>query len=196
MIPDGAVKYIRVVAHPSSGEDPESSFLVGAVTDITERKRAEQEREKLRQLEEDLARINRVSMMGELAASLAHEIKQPIAAAAMNARACLRWLQREPPEIKEARQTMSRIINNVDRAADIIDRNRSLYRRGTRQREPIDLNEIIRQMVVVAARCGEPSFYFNPHPPRRGASKDDSGSCATAAGIDEPHAQWYRGNEG
>jgi PAS domain S-box-containing protein len=117
--------------------------------DITERKRAEEERERLRQLEADLARINRVTMMGELAASLGHEITQPIAGAAINARACLRWLQREPPDIGEARQSVSRMVNDVDRAAGIIERNRSLYRRGTPQGEVIDLNEIIRQMVVV-----------------------------------------------
>jgi PAS domain S-box-containing protein len=117
--------------------------------DITERKRAEEERERLRELEADLARINRVSMMGELAASLGHEINQPIAAAAINARACLRWLQREPPDFEEARQNIARILDDVNRAAGIIDRNRSLYRRGTSQRELIDLNEIIRQMVVL-----------------------------------------------
>jgi PAS domain S-box-containing protein len=117
--------------------------------DVTERKRAEEERERLRQLEADLARINRMSMMGELAASLGHEINQPIGAAGINARACLRWLQREPPEIGEARQTASRIVSDLARVGDIIERNRSLYRRGTPQREPIDLNEIIRQMVVL-----------------------------------------------
>jgi PAS domain S-box-containing protein len=115
--------------------------------DITERNRAEEERERLHRLEADLARINRVSMMGELAASLGHEINQPIAAAAMNAGACLRWLQREPPDIGEARQTVSRI--DLDRAAAIIGRNRSLYRRGTPQPELLDLNEIIRQMVAL-----------------------------------------------
>jgi signal transduction histidine kinase len=67
----------------------------------------------------------------------------------MNARACLRWLQREPPAIGEARQSLSRIVNDVDRAAGIIDRNRSLYRRGALQRDPLDLNEIIREMVVL-----------------------------------------------
>jgi PAS domain S-box-containing protein len=117
--------------------------------DITERKRAEEERERLRQLEADLARINRVTMMGELAGSLGHEINQPITAAAINARASLRWLQREPPDIGEARQNVSRIVNDLDRAAGIIDRNRSLYRRGTPQYELIDLNEIIQQMVVL-----------------------------------------------
>jgi C4-dicarboxylate-specific signal transduction histidine kinase len=146
---NGAVKHLRVVAHPAHGEEPQSVDFIGAVTDITERKRAEEERERLRQLEADLARVNRVSIMGELAASLGHEINQPIAAAAINARACVRWLQREPPEIDEARQTISRIVNDLNRVGGIIDRNRSLYGRGTPQREPIDLNEIIRHMVVL-----------------------------------------------
>ena len=116
---------------------------------ITQRKRAEEERERSRQLEAELARINRMSMMGELAASLGHEINQPIGAAAINATACLRWLQHEPPAIEEARQTASRIVSDVARVGDIIQRNRSLYSRGTPQREPIDLNETIRQMVVL-----------------------------------------------
>jgi CheY-like chemotaxis protein len=93
MMADGSVKHVRAVAHPSTGADLESFVFVGAVMDITERKRAEEGRERLRQLEADLAYMNRVSMMGELAASLAHEIKQPIAAAAINAEACRRWLR-------------------------------------------------------------------------------------------------------
>jgi PAS domain S-box-containing protein len=122
---------------------------VAFVLDLTERKRAEEEREKLRQLEADLAHINRVSMMGELAASLAHEIKQPIAAAAMNARTGLRWLQREPPDIEEARETLSRIVEDVTRAGAIVDRNRSLYRRETPKREPVNLNKLIQEMVAL-----------------------------------------------
>jgi PAS domain S-box-containing protein len=117
--------------------------------DITEQKRAQQQRERLHQLEGDLARINRVSMMGELAASLAHEIKQPIAGIAADAMAVLRWLHREPPEIEEACQSASRIINGTDRAVHIVDRNRALYSRETTQRELIDLNEIIREMVIL-----------------------------------------------
>jgi PAS domain S-box-containing protein len=126
-----------------------------ADNDITERKRAGEERERLRQLEADLARMNRVSVMGELAASLGHEINQPIAAAAINAGACVRWLQREPPEIDEARQTISRIVNDLNRVGGIIERNRSLYSRATPRREPIDLNEIIRQMVVLLREAAD-----------------------------------------
>jgi PAS domain S-box-containing protein len=117
--------------------------------DITERKRAEQQRERLRQLEGDLARINRVSMMGELAASLAHEIKQPIASMSADATAVLKWLRREPPEIKEACESAAYIIKGADRVAHIVDRNRALYSRETTQREVIDLNEIIREMAVL-----------------------------------------------
>ena len=117
--------------------------------DITERKNAEEQLKKLHQLEADLAYMNRVSVMGELAASLAHEIKQPIAAAATNAKTGLRWLQREPSDIGEAREALSRIVKDVSRAADIIDRNRSLYRRGTPQRETVNLNELIREMTAL-----------------------------------------------
>jgi len=149
LMPNGAVKYLKAVAHRAAGEDPERAFLIGAVTDITERRRAEQERERLRELERELALINRVSMMGELAGSLAHEIKQPIAAVAIGAEACLSWIGREPPELEQARQALAGIINSAKRSASILDRNRSLYGRGTLRREPIDLNEVIREMVVM-----------------------------------------------
>jgi signal transduction histidine kinase len=127
------------------------SSRVGAapVTDITELKRAEEEHARLRQLEADLARVNRVSMMAELAASLAHEISQPIDAAAMNAATCLRWLEKQPPLVEDARGKVTAVISNVQRATDIIERNRSFYRRGTSQREPVDLNELIRHMTAL-----------------------------------------------
>ena len=123
---------------------------VAYVVDLTERKRAEKERERLQQVEADLAHINRVSMMGELAASLAHEIKQPIAAAATDARTSLRWLQRKPPEIEEAREAASRVVCDVNRAADIINHLRSLYKKGAPTgRELLDVNELIEEMIVL-----------------------------------------------
>jgi signal transduction histidine kinase len=149
LMADGSVKYVRAVARPSAGEDPESFVFVGAVMDITERKRAEEERERLRQLEADLAHMNRVSMMGELAASLAHEIKQPIAAAAINAQTCAQWLSRDAPDVTEALQAASAMAAAVKRAGAIIDRVSSLYRRGTPERELVDLNEISREMSVL-----------------------------------------------
>ena len=149
LMADGAVKYVQSVAHRLTGEDPERSVFVGAVTDITERKRAEEERDRLRQLEADLAYMNRVSMMGELTASLAHEIRQPITAALVNAKACARWLGRPAPDVTEARNAAERMVIDVSRAADIIDRVRSLYGRGTPERELVDLNEILREMTVL-----------------------------------------------
>ena len=149
MMAGGSVKYVRAVAHRTTGEDPEGLAFVGAVTDITERKRAEEERERLRQLEADLAYINRVSMMGELAASLAHEIKQPITAAAINAQACSQWLRRDVPDVTLALEAASAMVAALTRTAGIIDRVSSLYRRGTPERELVDLNEIVREMSVL-----------------------------------------------
>ena len=149
LMADGSVKYVRAVAHPSTGEDPESFVFVGAVMDITDRKRAEEERERLRQLEADLTYLNRVSMMGELAASLAHEIKQPIAAAVINAQTCTNWLCRDAPDLTKASKAASAMVADVKRAGGIIDRVSSLYRRGTPERELVDLNEIVREMTVL-----------------------------------------------
>src|SRR5271167_1423244 len=149
LMADGSVKYVQAVAHRLTGEDPESLIFVGAVTDTTERNSAEQQRERLRQLEADLAHMNRVSMMGELAASLAHEIKQPITAAVMDANTSMIWLSRDPPDLTEARGAASRMVAGVTRAAGIIDRVSSLYGRGAPEREAVDLNEILREMKVL-----------------------------------------------
>jgi PAS domain S-box-containing protein len=121
---------------------------IGSNIDVTDLKRAEEDREKFRQLQADLAHRNRVALLGELTASLAHEINQPIAGAAINASACERWLQREVPNVTEARETAAAMVADITRAADIIDRVRSLYRRGTPRRELVDVNEIIREITA------------------------------------------------
>jgi signal transduction histidine kinase/CheY-like chemotaxis protein len=149
LMADRSVKYVQAIAHRLTREDPEGLVFVGAITDVTERKRAEEERERLRLLEADLAYMNRVSMMGELTASLAHEIKQPIAAAMIAANACMRWLRRDRPDVMEACGAASKVVAAVTRAAGIIDRVRSLYGRGTPEREVVDLNEILREMTVL-----------------------------------------------
>jgi signal transduction histidine kinase/PAS domain-containing protein len=114
-----------------------------------ERKLAREERERLRQAHADLAHINRVTTMGELTASLAHEIKQPITAAATNAKTCLRWLGRDEPNLTEAREAASRIVKDVTRAADIIGRISSLFKKDAPQRELVDVNELVREMIVL-----------------------------------------------
>jgi len=111
-----------------------------------ERKKAE---EALRQSEIYLAEAQRLSMMGELAASVAHEIKQPVAAAVMHAGACMQWLRGDAPAVDEARNAASKMIATAMRAADIIDRIGSLYRHGTPERRSVDLNEIVREMTVL-----------------------------------------------
>ena len=145
--PDGAVRHIQTLGHPVFSTSGDCVEMVGTHVDVTERKSAEEERERLRQLEADLARLNRVSMMGELAASLAHEIKQPIAAAVTNAEACLRSLERNEPDIPEAHDAASGMAGCAMRAAEIIDRVRSLFAKNAPLREEIDVNEVIRDIV-------------------------------------------------
>ena len=111
-----------------------------------ERNRAE---EMLRHARAELAHINRVSTMGELTASLAHEIKQPIGAAVTNAETCLRLIDRRDPDLPEAREAASEMIKDARRAAEIIERVRSLFRKESSPREMVDVNEVIQEMVVM-----------------------------------------------
>ena len=115
-------------------------------TESFERKRAE---EALSQAQADLSRVSRVTTMGELTASLAHEVNQPIAAAVTNANTCLRWLTRDHPDLEEARAAAMRIVKDGTRASEIIRRTRLLFKKGTPQRELVDVNEVIREMVVL-----------------------------------------------
>jgi PAS domain S-box-containing protein len=128
--------------------DPEGKVLkfVGTTTDIDDQKRTE---EALRQAQEDLARINRVTIMGELAASLAHELGQPISGAMTNANSCLRKLRRDDPDLDEVRTVVSKFARDAQRAADIIGRIRSHFARGALNQEEIDLNEISRETVAL-----------------------------------------------
>jgi PAS domain S-box-containing protein len=125
----------------------EFAGYIGSNIDITDLKRAEAERERLRQLQSELAHINRVTTMGELAASIAHEIKQPISAAHTNAKTCLRWLGRDQPDIQQAREAVSRIVQDVTRASEIISRVSVLFKKGEPDREWVDVNEMIREMI-------------------------------------------------
>jgi signal transduction histidine kinase/ligand-binding sensor domain-containing protein len=113
---------------------------------IAERKQAE---EALRRAQADLTHANRVSSMGELTASLAHEVKQPLAAAITDANTCLRWLARDQPDLEKARAAASRIVQDGRRASEIVNRVRLLFQKGTLQRELVDLNEVIREMMLL-----------------------------------------------
>ena len=149
MLGDNTIKYLHVIWRPVLDESGELIEYVGTAADVSERKRAEQERERLRQAEAELAHINRVSMLGELAASIGHEVKQPIAAAVTNAKTCLRWLKRDQPDLEEARDAATRMVEDAMRSAEIINRMRSLYEKATPQRALVDVNEIIKEIVAV-----------------------------------------------
>ncbi len=116
------------------------------IASLSEQKRAE---EALRQAQADLAHINRVTTMGELAASLAHEVNQPIAAAVTNAHACLNWLASDTPNLDAARASAMSIVEDGTRAAEIISRTRLLFKKGTPQRQVVDVNDVIREMIVL-----------------------------------------------
>jgi PAS domain S-box-containing protein len=122
---------------------------VAFVLDLSERKRAEEEHEKLRQLESDLAHVNRLSIMGELAASLAHEVLHPIATARNNARAGVRFLEMSPPNLNEAKEALGCVVRDVDRAKDIVGRMRDHIKKAPPRREPFDLNEAVREVIVM-----------------------------------------------
>jgi len=149
LLPDGTVKYTHTVGHPVLNASGDVVQFVGTMIDVTERKRAEEERERLRHAHADLARVNRVTTMGELTASLAHEVNQPIAAAVTNANTCVRWLAAETPNLEEARAAALRIVKDGTRAAEIIKRIRLLFKKGTPERELVDVNEVIREMIVL-----------------------------------------------
>jgi len=139
---DGEYRWFLVRAVPLRDGKGEIVKWYGTSTDIEDRKRAEQ-------LQSDIAHINRVSMMGELAASISHELKQPITATITNAETSLRWLKREQPDLDEVRDAAERIVQDGSRATDIIDRLRSLYKNSPPQRELVDANQIAREMVVL-----------------------------------------------
>jgi PAS domain S-box-containing protein len=143
---DGEYRWLLIRNVPLRDEPGNIVNWYGTAIDVTEWKRAQ---EALHELQANLARVSRVTTMGELTASLAHEIKQPIAAAATDASTCLRWLMRDQPDLAEARGAAARIIRDVNRAAEIISRIRSLFYKGPPQRESLDVNEIIEEMVVL-----------------------------------------------
>src|SRR5207302_5325272 len=149
VLPGVAIKYVRSTGHPVRNLSGDLIEYVGTSIDVTERKRAEEERERLREAQADLARVSQVTTKGELTAALAHEVNQPIAAASTNANTCLRWLAGDTPNIEEARAAAARIVKDGKRAAEIISRTRLLFKKGTPQNELVDLNEVIGEMIVL-----------------------------------------------
>ncbi|WP_439370346.1 AAA family ATPase [Bradyrhizobium sp. DASA03120] len=149
VLPDGNTRHLRVIGHPSYSAAGEFLEVVGTVIDVTERKRAEAERERLRELEADLAHLNRLSVMGELTASLAHEILHPIATARNNARAGMRFLEMSPPDLIEVNEALACVVRDADRAKDIVGRIREQVKKSPPTNELFDLNQAIDDVIVM-----------------------------------------------
>jgi PAS domain S-box-containing protein len=143
---DGEYRWLLIRNVPLRDELGNIVNWYGTAIDIEERKRAE---EALREAQSDLARVSRVTTMGELTASLAHEVNQPIAAAVTSANSCLHWLAADVPNLDKARAAATRIVKDGTRASEIISRIRLLFQKGTLQLESVDLNQVIKEMIVL-----------------------------------------------
>jgi C4-dicarboxylate-specific signal transduction histidine kinase len=148
VLPDGRIRHIHSIRHPLVNSAGEVVKLVGTSMDITDRKRAEEERERLRRLEAELAHANRVNTLGELATSIAHEVSQPLGAMVASAGACARWLAADPPAMAEARSALDNIVADGKRAREVIGRIRALTKRQVPRKDLLDLN---RKIVEVLA---------------------------------------------
>jgi PAS domain S-box-containing protein len=147
---DGSLIYYKASGKPIY--DAKGVFLGyrGTGTDVTAAMRAQDEHERLRQLESDLARMNRLNVMGELTASLAHEITQPIGSARNNARAALNFLDQQPLDLGEVREALGCVVGDADRAGNIIDRIRDHIKKAPPRKHRFDLNEAINEVIVLA----------------------------------------------
>lgn len=148
LMPGGSVKHVHATAHAVTDASDGIEF-VGAVTDVTARRRAE---EKLHEAQAELAHVTRVTALGELAASIAHEVNQPLAAVVANASAALRWLDRDTPELQEARSALVSIIDDGNRAGEVIQRVRGLVSKTADQKAPLDINAVVNEVVTLLHR--------------------------------------------
>jgi C4-dicarboxylate-specific signal transduction histidine kinase len=137
-----------------------ATLLITALMEV--KRRVEESRTRaqdaLRLAQSDLAHVNRVTTMGELTASLAHEVNQPIAAAVTDANTCLRWLTRDPPNLEEAREAASRTVKDATRAAEIISKIRLIFKKTATQQELVDVNQVINEMIALLRN--EASRYY------------------------------------
>ncbi|QOG23706.1 AAA family ATPase [Bradyrhizobium sp. SEMIA] len=150
LLPDDTIKWVEGTSYHVFSPSGTLAEVITTTVDVTERRRAQDEREKLRQLELDFAHMNRVSLMGELAASLSHEILHPIATARNNARAGMRFLEMNPPNLGEVREALSCVVRDADRARDIVGRMRDHIKKAPPRKERFDLNAAINEVLLLA----------------------------------------------
>jgi PAS domain S-box-containing protein len=147
--PNGEIRDARSFGHPILDPSGDLVEYVGTIIDVTDRRRAVEERKRLREAQTDLAHASRMTTMGELTASLAHEVNQPITAAINGASTCVRWLTRDEPDLEEAREAAFGVVRNAKRAADIINRIRSISKKSESKRQLANVNELIREIIVL-----------------------------------------------
>jgi PAS domain S-box-containing protein len=145
VLPDGSIKHLHIVGHPDIAVPGELEYT-GVVMDITERRRAE---EALRDAQAELTRAARLTTMGELAASLSHELRQPLAAIVMNGSATLRWLNHEPPDLQEARDAATRIVWEGQRADEVIRGLRALAKKSGPQLTTLDIDDVVQEVLAL-----------------------------------------------
>ncbi|MBC8735573.1 PAS domain-containing protein [Paraburkholderia sp. UCT31] len=148
LMPDSSVKHLHVVAHVLTDEPGKRRF-VGAIMDVTATKLAAQ---KLHEAQTELARVTRVTTLGELSASIAHEVSQPLAAIVTNGEACLRWLGHPSPELAEVQSCITRMIGEGRRASKIVHHIRTLAKKDSPQKTLLDLNDVINDVVCLTQR--------------------------------------------
>ena len=145
VLPDGTTRYMHAIGHPVFNSSGDPVEFMGTVMDVTERKRTE---EALRKTQAELAHVARVATLGEMSASIAHEINQPLTAAVTSASACLRWLDGQ--KLEEARRSASRAIAEGHRASEIIGRIRALAKKAPPRKDWLDVNETIHEVIALA----------------------------------------------
>ncbi len=145
-MPNGSVKYLRTIAHGTRDRDGRPE-IIGAVLDVTERRLAD---EALSQARSDLAHVTRVTSLGVLTASIAHEVNQPLSGIITNASTCLRMLAADPPNVEGARETAKRTIRDGNRASELITRLRALFSKKESTTEPVDLNEATQEVIALS----------------------------------------------
>jgi PAS domain S-box-containing protein len=148
LMPDGSVKHVHVVAHAVRDHVSQLEFI-GALMDVTAAKEAG---EALHKTQAELAHVTRVTTLGELTASIAHEVNQPLAAVVTNAEACLRWLDRAIPNLDEARRAVEWIIKDGNRAAEVIRHVRGLTNKTDTRKAPLDVNDVVNEVIVLVQR--------------------------------------------
>jgi C4-dicarboxylate-specific signal transduction histidine kinase len=142
LLPDGQIKHVHIAGHPAFDETGDFVEFVGTVLDVTERRRAEEERQAI-------AHADRVTTMGQLTASIAHEVAQPVAAVVTNAEGALRWVNRQPPDLREVRETLGRIVRDGRRAGEVLGGIRALIAKTPPHKDRLDLNSMILEVIAL-----------------------------------------------